>query len=62
MVEQKLKPCPWCGEQPKLSSVNFGEYYFVECGSFTAGNRHWVCAPTRTTKRGAVKAWNERRP
>jgi Lar family restriction alleviation protein len=58
----KLKPCPFCG-RPKTPAVDlederFPGVWFVRC-------IHMACAcrgPWRLSEKGAIAAWNRRKP
>lgn len=60
----EIKPCPWCGKQPRVDGSEggwtFPAGFWVICGVI-GGDEHNVTGPERTTKAGAIKAWNERR-
>lgn len=57
----KLKPCPWCSEQPKCVEVRY------ECGKFFVDCENELCRMCVTTQyfdtlEEAVLAWNTRTP
>lgn len=57
MPDYKLKPCPFCGEKPKLYDVPENGYQIAlcecSCGSAFAGGK---------TTEEAAKNWNRRAP
>ncbi len=53
MSAPKLKPCPFCGGEAKLSML-FGGPYFVRCQKCLIEGRY------RMAKRNAIAAWNRR--
>ena len=60
MSEQKLKPCPFCGEKAVLErykSKLYGERYWVTCGFM-------LCPVKPSTgisdKEHVIEAWNRR--
>lgn len=48
-MDSKLKPCPFCGKQPKTVHEGMGEAWI-----------HCKCQDMRQTKEQAIKAWNTR--
>ena len=50
-----LKPCPFCGNFPKIHRSNFSERYRVRCENGCGAET----APF-STKEMAIKAWNRR--
>lgn len=60
---QELKPCPWCGAQPRVSrysSKSFGDQWQVEC----ANDKCWVEAGTSAydSENKSLNVWNTRAP
>ena len=55
MKETELKPCPFCGEIPKLHRSNFSEKYRVRCENGCGAET----APFGV-KEKAILAWNRR--
>lgn len=58
-MSEKLKPCPWCGVEPKGHSVRICEEFIdihIECGTRgCSGNREVF-----DDSRSAIEAWNRR--
>ncbi len=59
----KLKPCPWCKEQPRFWRIGGSRYraWVVECDT----GRCPVHPATRamsSTRREAAEEWNGRKP
>ena len=59
-AKNKLKPCPFCGEMPK---IRYDGYYVVGCDH--SGNKKCKMLAVNTwhnfkTELGAIKAWNRR--
>lgn len=60
-MENKLKPCPFCGGKAKLRETTYGnncDAYVVWCG-----NRDCEVSPTtkyRRWRKEAIEAWNRR--
>lgn len=58
MSDTKLKPCPFCGAEVELHSVDIGSAtdYFIsckECGCKQSGS---------ISRQAVINAWNERKP
>jgi len=58
MSMEKLKPCPFCGEMPKLREVPSMASWVIYCDSDSCGVR----SETRPadTKAEVIAAWNRR--
>lgn len=59
-TEPKLKPCPFCGKEPKIRYNSDDEQYRVLCGTkWCRGNMakedHWP------TPEEAAEGWNDRK-
>lgn len=50
----KIKPCPWCGKEPKSIKGDEMDLTYIEC---RPGKGHSVYGPDRKNKRSAVLAW-----
>lgn len=66
MIDNKLKPCPFCGESPVINPHGF---YNKKTKEFTDKTYGIVCDNCHTsswqfynTKDEAIKAWNTRTP
>lgn len=54
----KLKPCPFCGKEPKIKNVGDNKQYIVyQCQNCT--RTPLKLSDARTTIRGAKRAWNK---
>ena len=58
MSKEKLKPCPFCGEEirKEISPNEVGEWIFWHVCEST----RLLIAQTYVTKKEAIKAWNRR--
>lgn len=55
MMNNKLKPCPFCGEKNNLTYDGLlSEIYWIRCGECCA------TGPTKDTMEEAIKEWNSR--
>ena len=56
MSDERLKPCPFCGEKATIHKSKFG--YGVMCKTPFCCN----LTSTHDTKKEAIKTWNTRKP
>ena len=56
-IENKLKPCPFCGGNVVVSWAIIYNHYAVCCEN----DRCYAQGPERKTYEGAEKAWNNRK-
>ena len=60
-MDEKLKPCPWCGSIPKMKHEKVGGHHFwsVECANDDSCT---VVVATNDfeTEEEAIEAWNDR--
>ena len=60
-VNEKLKPCPFCGTNPSVYSLQFEpDTYVVECNNFTTKCPMKACTYGRNSREEAIKVWNTR--
>jgi Lar family restriction alleviation protein len=52
----KLKPCPFCGKNVKLSQIKETEEYYVECNCIGLVSTYGFKESTQ-----AIEAWNKRK-
>ena len=53
-LNDELKPCPFCGKEPKINQSEFSHRYWVACEDCCCLNKVFY------TKDEAIKAWNSR--
>ena len=58
MSKIELKPCPFCGSEPKI--VNFGDIAFVRCSGCRCRSGAVQASVDYTAKEVAAKEWNQR--
>ncbi len=52
-MSDKLKPCPFCGEDEALTMTNLGGKFHIECDTCEARG------PREYSRKSARKAWND---
>jgi hypothetical protein len=58
MTMDKLKPCPFCGEQPTISYDAAGKWFYIEC--LNDDCPMCVQGVWHTDMEAATKEWNKR--
>lgn len=66
MIDESLKPCPFCGMPAKLYQAEHttlgGIFWFVGCDeSPLCPGYLWKLSPLYVSKEQAIEAWNERK-
>lgn len=58
-MTNKLKPCPFCGDQPKLTDCIYDALTIIECESCKKTRDRTVCVEHALHDQ-AIKSWNTR--
>ena len=56
-VNEKLKPCPFCGGKAEIMKIGYPHWiYCLKCGARV----HGYVTKTRAGEKASIEAWNRR--